>query len=96
MRERNERGDKRMETNDESKFSYLLIGLGLAAIGGLMAGLLARRETRELLRERSGKSLEYLNEKGKKLRETTEGIVKKGKELMSHRCGSNDSTTEAQ
>jgi len=96
MRERNERGDKRMETNDESKFSYLLIGLGLAAIGGLMAGLLARREIRELLRERSGKSLEYLNEKGKKLRETTEGIVKKGKELMSHRCGSNDSTTEAQ
>ena len=61
-----------------------------------MAGLLARKETRELLRERSGKSLEYLNEKGKKLRESTEGIVKKGKELMSHRCGSIDSTTEAQ
>ena len=35
-----------MKTNDESKFSYLLIGLGLGAIGGLMAALLARKETR--------------------------------------------------
>jgi ketopantoate reductase len=33
------------------KFSYLLIGLGPGAIGGLMAALLARKETRELLRE---------------------------------------------
>ena len=45
-----------MRTNDESKFSFLLIGLGLGAIGGLMAALLARKETRELLRERSRKS----------------------------------------
>ena len=39
-----------MKTNGESKFSYLLIGLGLGAIGGLMAALLARKETRESLR----------------------------------------------
>ena len=38
-----------MRTNDESKFSFLLIGLGLGAIGGLMAALLARKETRDLL-----------------------------------------------
>ena len=42
-----------MRTNGESKFSFLLIGLGLGAIGGLMAALLARKETRESLRERS-------------------------------------------
>jgi hypothetical protein len=35
-----------------------------------------------------------LNEQGKKLREITEGIVEKGKELMGHRCGSVDATTE--
>jgi gas vesicle protein len=83
-----------METNGESKFSYLLIGLGLGAIGGLMAALLARKETRELLRERSTEALDYLNQQGKKLRETTEGIVEKGKELMSQCCGSVDGTTE--
>ncbi len=85
-----------MRTNDDSKFSFLLIGLGLAAIGGgLMAALLARKETRESLRESSRKTLDYLNQQGKKLRETTEGIVDKGKELMSHRCCSSDATSEA-
>ena len=54
-----------MRTNGESKFSFLLIGLGLGAIGGLMAALLARKETRELLRERSTKTLDYLNQQGR-------------------------------
>jgi gas vesicle protein len=85
-----------MRTNSESKFSYLLIGLGLGAIGGLMAALLARKETRESLRESSRKTLEYLNQQGKKLRESTEGIVEKGKKLMTHCCGAVDATTEAQ
>jgi gas vesicle protein len=84
-----------MRTNSESKFSFLLVGLGLGAIGGLMAALLARKETRDLLRERGTKTLDYLNQQGRKLRETTEGIVEKGKELMSHRCCSVDATSEA-
>jgi gas vesicle protein len=83
-----------MRTNSESKFSFLLIGLGLGAISGLMAALLARKETRDLLRERSTDAFDYLSQKGKHLRETTEGIVDKGKELMSHRCCSVDATTE--
>jgi gas vesicle protein len=85
-----------MKTNGKSKFSYLVIGLGLGAIGGLMFALLARKETRELLRERSSKSLDYLNQQGKKLRETTEGIVEKGKELMTHRCCSVDAISETE
>jgi gas vesicle protein len=85
-----------MKTNSESKFSYLLIGLGLGTIGGLMAALLARKETRESLRESSSRTLDYLNQKGKKVRETAEGFVEKGKELMSHRCCSVDATTEGE
>lgn len=85
-----------MRTTGESKLSFLLIGLALGAIGGLTAALLARKETRDLLRERSRKSLDYLNHQGKKLRETTEGIVEKGKEHMSRRCCSVEATTEAQ
>jgi gas vesicle protein len=85
-----------MKTNGESKFSYLLIGLGLGTIGGLMAALLARKETRESLRESSTKTLDYLNQKGKKLRETTEGLVEKGKKLVSHRCCSVDATSEGE
>jgi gas vesicle protein len=85
-----------MRTNGESKFSFLLIGLVLGAIGGLMAALLARKETRQLLRERGTKTLDYLDQQGKKLRQRTEGIVEKGKELISHRRCSVDATTEAE
>jgi gas vesicle protein len=78
-----------MRTNGESKF--LLIGLALVAIGGL-AALLTRKETRKSLRESRTKTLDYLNQQGKKLREITEGIVEKGKSLMSLRCCSVDAT----
>ena len=85
-----------MRTKDEAKFPFLFICLGLGAIGGLMIALLARKETRDSLRESSTKTLDYLNQQGKKLRETTEGIVEKGKELVSRRCCSGDATTDTQ
>jgi gas vesicle protein len=82
-----------MKTETESRISSLLVGIGVGAIGGLIAALLARKETRDLLRERSAKSLEYLNQQGNKLRETTEGILGKGKEMLSQRCCSSQATT---
>jgi hypothetical protein len=85
-----------MTTNDESRFSYLLIGLGLGALGGLMFALLARKETREVLRERSGKSLDYLNQRVGKLLETADGIVKKGKEFIGPPRDSVKTDTDAE
>ena len=85
-----------MTTNGESKFSYLLIGLALGAIGGLISAVLARKETRELLRERGRNSLDYLNQQAGKLRESADEIVKKGKEFIGPRCDSVNSITEAQ
>jgi gas vesicle protein len=86
-----------MTTNGESKFSYLLIGVGLGAIGGLMAAILASKETRELLRERSGKTLDYLNQQAGKLRETADVIVQQGKNLVACKgSGSVDRSTDAE
>ena len=84
-----------MKTNDESKFSFLLIGLGLGVIGGMMAVLLARKETRESLSERSRKTIDYLNQQGKRLRDATDGVVEKGKQLIGHRCCSVDAVAQA-
>ena len=72
-----------MTTNGESKSSNLLIGLTLGAIGGLVAAILSHRETREVLRERSGRSLDYLNQQAGKLRETADVIVQQGKKLLA-------------
>jgi|GEM_PF-1367247 len=82
-----------MRTNVETKFSYFLVGLCLGAVGGLISALLARKETRDLLRERSAKSLEYLNQQGNKLRKTTEGIVGKGKAMLNQGCCSSEAAT---
>lgn len=71
-----------MATNGKSKFSILLIGLGLGAIGGLMATVLGRKETRKVLRESGGKSLDYINQQAGKLRETADEIVQQGKKLI--------------
>jgi gas vesicle protein len=85
-----------MKTNGETRFSYFLVGLRLGAIGGLMSALLARKETRDMLRERGANSVEYLNQQKNRLRRTTEGIVGKGKAMLSQRCcSSTGNGTEA-
>ena len=86
-----------MRTNGEAKFSYLLVGLGVGAIGGLMAAILARKETREELIGRGGRSLAYLNQQAGKLRQTTEAIVQQAKKLMAFNgSDSPERTTEAE
>ena len=85
-----------MQTNGESKFSYLLIGLGLGAIAGLLLAPRSVEETRKYLRERSNKGLDTLNQRAGKLRESAEGIVKKGKEFIGPHRDSVKTDTEAE
>jgi len=84
-----------MNNKDSSKLPYLAIAAALGAIGGALSVLLARKESREFLRERSAKGLEYLNQTSAKLRERTEGLVGKGRELMSGCCASAENTNES-
>lgn len=79
-----------MNTNASSKLLYLTIAAGLGAIGGAISVLLARKDSREYIRERSAQGLEYLNQTGAKLRESTSGVVEKGRELMSRCCATAD------
>ena len=82
-----------MTTNSESKVSYLLVGLGLGAVGGLMAALLVRKETREIIRDSSRKSLDYLNQQAGKIRESADVIVQQGKKLLA--CKRSDSAADS-
>jgi gas vesicle protein len=86
-----------MITNRESKFPYFLVGIGLGAVAGLLFAPRAGDETRRYLREQSTKSLDALNRKAEKLRESSEGIVQKGREFMNRRyCASVTTDTEAE
>jgi len=83
-----------MTTNGE--FFYVLNGLGLAALGGLMAALLVDKQPREL-RERSGKSVDYLKHQAGKLAPDCRGDPTRRKK--AHACKPSDSvvhSTEAE
>jgi gas vesicle protein len=92
-----EKGHETMKTNDESKFHYFLVGIGLGAIAGLLLAPRSGEETRKYLRERSTKGLDTLNQQAGKPRESAEALVQKGKEIMSRQCcNSVDTDTEAE
>ena len=85
-----------MRTRESGKLSYLFFGIGLGAVGGFISALLARKEMRNVVRERSRKSLDYVNQQAAKLREAADELAKKGKELIGPRRDSVKTDTEAE
>lgn len=85
-----------MRTNGEYRFPYFLVAMSLGVIAGL---LLARRpgeETRKYVRERSHKSLDYVNEQAAKLRRAAGVLVEAGKKLMAGQRQPGDAEAERQ
>jgi gas vesicle protein len=92
----NDKEIETMRTSEPDRFSSLLFGIGLGASVALVAALLVRKGTRDMLREHGAKSIEHLNEQKNKLWRTTEGIVEKSKAMLSQRCcSSTGNGTEA-
>lgn len=86
-----------MKTEAEPRIPSLLVGIGVGAIGGLIAALLARKETREKVLERGTKSLDYLKEQGQRLRESGKEAVEKGRSFIGCQCHESvESTAEGE
>jgi gas vesicle protein len=85
-----------MRTRESDRFNSLLFGIGLGAGIALFAALLARKETRDLVRERSRKSLDYLNHQAVKLREAADEIAKRVKDFVGPPEDSPKADTEAE
>ena len=81
-----------MSNQTPSKLPFGIIAAGLGAIAGALSVLLARKESREYIREHGAKGLEYLNQTGAKVRERSDGFMAKGRELMSGCCATSDTT----
>lgn len=79
-----------MKSKDKFRFPYLLVGMGLGAIAGLLLAPGMVEEMWKYLRERSHRGLDALNKQAEKLRESAEGIVKKGKEFIGPHCDSSN------
>ena len=82
-----------MKTTELGKFSYLLLGVGL---GALVSALLARQETRDLLRKRGRQSFDYFNQHAAKLREAADEIAKRAKDFVGPQRDSVKTDTPAE
>jgi len=85
-----------MKTNSEFKFPYFLVGIAVGAIAALLLAPSPGEETWKYLRERSNKGLDYLNQQARKLRQTAEGVVRKGRKIVGSRRDTVDNAMEAE
>jgi gas vesicle protein len=61
--------------------------MGVGALAGLLLAPRTGEDTLTYLRAGSRKGLDYLNQQAEQLRESAQGIMERGKELMGCQCG---------
>lgn len=84
-----------MFTDDESNgIPYLLIGIGIGIIAGVLLAPESGQEFRRDVRRRTNEGLEYLNERADRLRGGAEKAFAKGKEWIARESESVRSATE--
>ncbi len=63
-------------------FSYLLIGIGLGVVAGLLLAPRSGEELRQSVRRRATDGLDYINQQAEKFRNSADKVVAKGKEWI--------------
>src|SRR2546427_405762 len=69
-----------MSENGGSKVRYLIVGLGIGALGGILFAPKSGEETREFLVEKAGEGSKYAQGKAGELKERAEDLVQKSNE----------------
>jgi gas vesicle protein len=83
-----------MFRNDESMgFPYLLVGIGIGMVAGLLLAPRSGEEMRDDIRRRTNEGVDYLNQQAEKLRDGAENVVSKGKEWIGRQSESIQSAT---
>ena len=85
-----------MKTNSEFKFPHFLVVIALGAVAALLLAPSPGVETWKYLRERSNKGLDYLNHQAGKLRQSAEGVIRKGREVVGSHRETVDTATQAE
>jgi gas vesicle protein len=85
-----------MFRNDEfTSLPYLLIGIGIGMVAGLLLAPRSGEEIREDIRRRTNEGVDYLNQQAEKLRDGAEKVVTKGKEWIGKQSENIQSAAEA-
>jgi gas vesicle protein len=84
-----------MADNVGSKVTYFLVGLGVGALVGVLFAPKSGEETREYLSQRADEGRDYAQRKARELRERTEDLIERGKEVAVRQKDSLSAAVEA-
>jgi gas vesicle protein len=70
-----------------SKAGYLLVGLGIGSLVGILFAPKSGEETREYLVQKAREGSQYAQEKVRELKERAEDIAERGKEAVTQKKG---------
>jgi len=68
---------------DDSKFSYFFLGLGLGVAVGLLFAPKTGEETRNLIKSKADESKDYLKRRGMELRDNATDAIERGKSTVA-------------
>ena len=68
---------------DDNKFSYFFLGLGLGVAVGLLFAPKSGAETRDMIRSKADESKDYLKRRSNELRDSASDAIERGKTAVS-------------
>ena len=80
---------------DDSKFSYFFLGLGLGVAVGLLFAPKSGSETRDLLLTKADEGKEYLKRRSNEFRDSAEDMLEKGKTAVTRQRDNLSAAVEA-
>ena len=80
---------------DDSKFSYFFLGLGLGVAVGLLFAPKSGSETRDLLLSKADEGKDYLKRRSSELRDSAGDIFEKGKTAVTRQRDNLSAAVEA-
>jgi gas vesicle protein len=80
---------------DDNKFSYFFLGLGLGVAVGLLFAPKTGAETRDLLLSKADEGKDYLKRRSTELRDSASDVLEKGKTAVSRQRDNLNAAMEA-
>ena len=80
---------------EDSKFSYFFLGLGLGVAVGVLFAPKSGEETREYIRSKAGDGADYVRRRGSDLRGAAEDAIDRGKETIRRQKDNLSAAVEA-
>jgi gas vesicle protein len=80
---------------DDSRFSYFLLGVGLGVAVGILFAPKSGSETRELIRAKAGEGKEYVKKRSEDLKEGAGELVERGRGLVNRQKDQLNAAVEA-